>query len=168
MSLIYRLSALLVPCVFFIGAASVTIHPFGSVRKQNEALPILSGATIDVSTKMLLERACQNCHSERTRWPWYSHVAPASWLIESDVSAGRAHLNLSRWNEYTVSEREVLLSAIGAAVRSRQMPPERFVLLHPEAVLTAEEQSQIYRWAHAERRRERSPVQHSSFIAQER
>lgn len=81
------------------------------------------------------------------------------------MTSARAHLNLSRWDRYSVSERETLLAAIGAAVRNRQMPPTRFTLLHPEAVLSPTEAEQIYHWAHAERRRLRHPVQRSSFIA---
>src|SRR5436305_12458710 len=63
-------------------------------------LPLLAGAEIDPRILALLERSCADCHSERTRYPWYSYVAPVSWLIRNDVTAGREHLNLSRWNEY--------------------------------------------------------------------
>ena len=150
--------------VVLLSAASLFIHPFGAVRRQDAARPILSDASIDPFTKALLERSCQNCHSEKTAWPWYSQSLPVSWLIERDVSTARAHLNLSRWTEYSPKEREMLLAAIGAVVRNHQMPPRRFTLLHPEAVLSAREEEQIYRWAHAERRRFRAPGQRSSLF----
>jgi hypothetical protein len=150
--------------VLFMGALSVLVHPFGAVSRQHDVRPILSEANIDESTKTLLERSCQNCHSERTAWPWYSYAPPVSWLIEKDVRTARAHLNFSRWNQYSESERKTLLAAIGAAVRNRQMPPRRFTLLHPEAVLSVREEEQIYRWAHAERRRLASPGHQSSLF----
>lgn len=150
--------------VFLLGATSIFVHPFGAVRSQNNPRPILSEANIDESTKGLLERSCQNCHSEKTAWPWYSYAPPVSWLIERDVGTARAHLNFSRWNEYSESQRETLLAAIGAAVRNRQMPPRRFTLLHPEAVLSAREKEQVYRWAHAERRRLRVTGQRPSLF----
>jgi len=147
-------------------AASVIIHPFGPVKSHGSARPVFADANIDRSTELLFERACQNCHSERTAWPWYSYVAPVSWLVERDVSSARAQLNLSRWDEYSVFQREALLAAIGAAVRNRQMPPIRFTFVHPEAALSPGDKERIYRWAHAERRRLRPPVQRSSLIAQ--
>jgi hypothetical protein len=146
-------------------AGSAFIHPFGEVRRQDASRPLLADdANIDPVTKALLERSCQNCHSEKTAWPWYSYSPPVSWLIERDVSTARAHLNLSRWNEYSETQRETLLAAIGAAVRNHQMPPRRFTLLHPEAVLSPREEQQIYRWAHAERRRLRVPGQRTSLF----
>jgi len=148
-----------------LGTASAFVHPFGNVRRQDNMRPILSDANLDPSTKRLFERACQNCHSEKTDWPWYSYVAPVSWLIERDVSTARAQMNFSLWGEYSAMERETLLAAIGAAVRNRQMPPHRFTLLHREAVLSVGDQEQIYGWAHAERRRLRPPVQWSWLFA---
>lgn len=147
-------------------AASAVIHPFGSVKNEDNVRPIFTAASLDRETELLFQRACQNCHSERTVWPWYSSVAPVSWLLERDVRLARAQLNISHWEEYSVARRETLLAAIGAAIRNRQMPPARFTLVHPEAVLSATEKEQIYRWAHAERRRLRDPVQRSSVIAQ--
>ena len=114
------------------------------------------------------------CSSERARTATQSEPPghgtatwrPVSWLVERDVSSARAQLNLSRWDEYSVFQRETLLAAIGAAVRNRQMPPIRFTFVHPEAALSPGDKEQIYRWAHAERRRLRPPVQRSSLIAQ--
>src|SRR5580704_2019666 len=77
-----------------------------------------------------------NCHSERTTWPWYSYVAPVSWLIESDVSKARGHMNLSVWDQYTVEKREELPGELAAAVRSRQMPPPRYTLMHSSSTLS--------------------------------
>jgi len=146
--------------------ASVAVHPFGDVKQQQSLRPMFNEATIDASTQRLFERACQNCHSEQTAWPSYSYVAPASWLLERDVMRARKHMNLSRWDEYSVTQRETLLAAIGAAVRTQEMPPSRFVIVHPEAALSERERDQIYRWAHAERRRLRPPVQSSSPTGQ--
>ena len=168
MKTISRVAQTLAAFGLVAGAASVIVHPFGAVKIQDDKRPIFAGAKIDASTEVLLSRACMNCHSERTAWPWYSYVAPASWLVERDVSDARAHLNASRWNEYSATDRQTLLAAIGAAARNRQMPPSRYTLLHPEAKLSAAEAEQIYRWAHAERRRLRSPVRRSSLIARNR
>jgi hypothetical protein len=115
--------------------------------------PFLAGAQIDPETLGIVERACQNCHSERTQWPWYSHVPPVSWLIHRDVDRARDRLNLTQWGWYSSLERQALLSAIGAAARTGVMPPRRYTFLHPEGDLSRSERERLYGWTRAERLR---------------
>jgi len=93
----------------------------------------------NTQTRDLVSRACFDCHSNETKWPWYSNVAPVSWLVQRDVQEGRQHLNFSEWNQrhYEVDE-------ISEVVHSGQMPPFYYVMMHPNAKLTdAEKQSLI-------------------------
>jgi hypothetical protein len=129
------------------------IHPFGKTAASGSGLAILREAQVHPETLAIVQRACQNCHSENTKWPWYGHVAPVSWLLARDVQQARAHMNLSQWQNYSRDDRLRLLSAVGSAVRNRAMPPQRYLLLHPEARLDDEERRQIYRWTRNERRR---------------
>lgn len=145
------LVGLVAAAVIAIGGS--LIHPFGAAEPAGDHVTVLSEAQIDPETLALFERACQNCHSQRTEWPWYSHVAPMSWLIARDVQQARSHMNLSRWQEYSTDERLGLLSEIGSAVRNREMPKQRYLLLHPEARLTDKERLQIYEWTRTERSR---------------
>jgi hypothetical protein len=133
--------------------ASVLIHPYGPVKGTNSTEPLLAGADIDPAAKALIEKSCQNCHSDKTDWPFYSYIAPMSWAIEGDVSEGRTHMNLSHWGDYSPGEKQQILASIGAAVRSEKMPPARYTAIHTDAKLSAEERARIYEWAHAERRR---------------
>jgi hypothetical protein len=139
-----------------VGMVSLLVHPFGAVRAHSLAAPLLAGAEVHPAIVHIVERSCQNCHSERTQWPWYSYVAPVSWLIESDVSKARGRMNLSVWDQYTVEKRQELLGDLAAAVRSRQMPPPRYTLMHSSAKLSEAEADEIYRWARGERRRLKS------------
>lgn len=132
------------------------IHPFGTTDTGGTQEPLLRDAQIDSRTLALFERACQNCHSARTEWPWYSHVAPVSWLLARDVQQARQHMNLSRWQAYSSEDRLGLLGEIGSAVRNRAMPVQRYLLLHPEARLTDTERQQIYEWTRTERSRLRT------------
>src|ERR1700722_1832131 len=93
------------------GLAMPFVHPFGDVRKGSTAP--LEGL------HPLIERACQNCHSERTTWPAYSYLPLVSWAIEKDVAEGREHLNLSLWGRYSADEKRDLLARIGTVVRNR-------------------------------------------------
>jgi hypothetical protein len=129
------------------------IHPFGPPTVAGAGQTIFHDAQVEPETLALFQKACQNCHSQNTEWPWYSHVAPVSWLIARDVQQARSHMNLSQWQDYSAEERLTLLSAIGSAARNHEMPPQRYLMIHPEARLTDEERQQIYRWTRTERRR---------------
>jgi hypothetical protein len=144
------------------------IHPFGTLGSPGSNQTILQEAQIDPGALAIIQRACRNCHSQQTVWPWYSHVAPVSWLLARDVQQARLHMNLSQWQDYSTDDRLRLLSEIGSAVRNREMPVQRYVLLHPEARLTDAERQQIYRWTRTERNRlwMRQPRSNASqFIA---
>ncbi len=99
----------------------------------------------------LLHRACYNCHSNETTWPWYSNVAPVSWLIGSDVSEGRQLLNFSDWGAYAIDLKAKKLGKIAAEVGGGEMPPWYYVPLHTEARLNNAERARIRDWAEAER-----------------
>ena len=133
------------------GAAGSFVHPFGNLRGDARG-PILEGAHADPGTLKIIQRSCQNCHSEKTEWPWYSRVAPGSWLLERDVSQARGQYNLSRWAGYGPERQATILSAMGVAARTGEMPPSHYILLHPEAKLSSQERQRIYEWSRTERR----------------
>jgi heme-binding protein len=83
-----------------------------------------------------LERSCNDCHSNRTVWPWYSQVAPVSWLVAHDVNEGRNALNFSEWRLYGPERAQKLLGEICETVREGEMPVKQYTLLHPRARLT--------------------------------
>jgi cytochrome c len=147
-------------CVAAISALAFPFfHPFGPVRQQHSSalLPGVSltnqdGPEDSARVLQLFERACQNCHSERTQWPLYSYLPLVSWALEKDVADARQHLDLSHWDQYSLDERRDLLARIGTEVRNAQMPLPRYVLLHPEARLSEPEIQVIYEWTKAQRR----------------
>jgi len=146
-----RLADKLLICALVTVAIGSVVHPFGSVKQANRAI-LLDGMAVNPVAFGVIDRSCANCHSEQVKWPWYGYIAPASWLLENDVSRARSRLNLSRWAEYTSQEQETLLSAVGAAVRTGEMPPARYKLLHPEAELSSAERNLLYEWSRAGRR----------------
>lgn len=101
------------------------------------------------NVRQILEKACANCHSNRTAWPWYSAVAPASWLVANDVREGRAHLNFSEWGRYRRSRQITALNMIMSAVDKGEMPPIQYTMLHRGAALTGQDKETLLDWAEA-------------------
>lgn len=101
----------------------------------------------------ILERACQDCHSNQTEWPWYSNVAPVSWLVIDHVNHGRRHLNFSDWAKYDQQRADELLENICEWVQDDQMPLKSYTLIHRDAKLSPPEREALCRWANAERQR---------------
>jgi hypothetical protein len=116
------------------------------VRRDNPPVrEMLTSAPADVSST--LHRACYNCHSHETIWPWYSYVAPASWLVTYDVHEGRRHLNFSTWSEYGPKDRLKKLTGISTFVQEKDMPPWFYLPLHAEARLSADDIAKLSAWA---------------------
>jgi hypothetical protein len=134
------------------GLASM-VHPFGRIKGPASPAPLLAGASVESPVKGIVSRACQNCHSEKTEWPPYSYIAPMSWMIEKDVHDARSHMNLSRWSDYDPGQRRQILSEIASLVRNHMMPPQRYLLLHPEARLSGADVDVLYQWTRSERKR---------------
>jgi hypothetical protein len=123
--------------------ASVVPGPYASAKQAVDTTPLLQSARLDQEATATLDRACGNCHSNRTDWPWYGRVAPASWLLRKDVSEGRKFLNFSRWPEYGAAGQGQLIDLAGARIKAGTMPPRRYLLLHPEARLSDQERSSL-------------------------
>jgi len=112
--------------------------PYG---RQHTNPPILDEPPWDrPETRALAKTACFDCHSNETRWPWYSHVAPVSWLVQHHVDDGRSQLNFSEWSRAGEEADEA-----SETVRSGEMPPASYVMLHPSARLTADQRAQLAR-----------------------
>jgi Haem-binding domain len=120
--------------------------------------PLLEGAVVPTPVKRIFERACQDCHSNNTQWPWYAKVSPVSLLIADDVNKGRAFLNLSEWNRYSEGRKLGYLASMAEATRNRKMPPPVYSAMHVHARLTDQERDLIAAWARDERARVRSNV----------
>ena len=127
--------------------AAVAIQ-FVPVKRDNPQVSFEVDAPGEV--RALLERACFDCHSNRTRWPWYSRVAPVSWLVAWDVRRAREEMNFTDWPAFDFEEQEHLLADIGKQVDRGKMPLPIYVLMHGEARLSRAERRVIVAWARGE------------------
>ena len=135
---------IVIAVVILIGILSVAIP----VDRTN---PPVTG-TIEAPGKVMaiLHRSCYDCHSNETKWPWYSYVAPASWLVEKDVQDGRKHLNFSQWDTYSEKRRRHKIKEIGEEVAEGEMPLWFYVPLHAEAGLLPADIEILTAWSESQ------------------
>ena len=97
--------------------------------------------------RAMLKRACYDCHSSETVWPWYSRVAPVSWLIARDVREGRNEVNFSIFTQYPEKRRRRKWKEIPEQIEKSEMPPWFYTAVHPEARLSDADRAALLRWA---------------------
>jgi mono/diheme cytochrome c family protein len=125
-----------------LGVLGFIVIQFMPVNETNP--PVVSEPKWDSpQTKALVERACYDCHSNETKWTWYSKVAPVSWYVAHDVREGRDALNFSEWGASKGEEGEGRegdegeeVDEITDVISEGEMPPRQYLLIHPEARLT--------------------------------
>ena len=107
----------------------IQLVPYG---RDHSNPPVVQEPTWDAETRAIAQKACFDCHSNEVVWPWYSNIAPVSWLGEHDVEEGRGKLNFSDWTRRHSDE-------IGEVVAEGAMPPAQYLVMHPDAKLTQAE-----------------------------
>ena len=122
------------------------VRPERANPQFDPAWSIESRTHMPAEVAAIIDRSCKDCHSNETRWPWYSNLAPVSWLVADDVKAGRRQLNFSEWARYSQDEADARLTYIAFAARERTMPKPSYLRLHPSARLSDEEIETLSRW----------------------
>ena len=116
---------------------AVQFIPYG---KNHANLPVIAEPEWDSQqTQDLFVRTCADCHSNETKWPWYSRIAPLSWLVQYDVEEGREHFNVSMWGVQKKNEGNEAKEEF----EEGEMPPWFYVLLHPDAKLSESERQTL-------------------------
>lgn len=113
--------------------------------------PVTAEIAVPAEVRAILEGSCYDCHSNETVWPWYSRVAPASWLVYKDVKKGRDELNFSEWGEYSDRRRNRKLEEVEEKIREKEMPLKIYLPLHPEAALSVADAETLIEWSRSER-----------------
>jgi hypothetical protein len=131
-------------CLLTLGAAMlllaglIQLVPYG---RAHDNPPVTRNAPWpDRESEALARRACYDCHSNETVWPWYSNIAPISWLVQRDVDEGREKLNFSTWGQ----GKQEIDDAI-EVLQDGEMPPWNYLPTHPEARLSEREKEALAR-----------------------
>ncbi len=96
--------------------------------------------------KLILSKSCYDCHSNQTIYPWYSKVAPVSWLVARDIRLGRDEVNFSEWGELSKRKKIKILSEIAEKVEEKTMPLRIYTFVHKDAILTQHEIETLSNW----------------------
>ena len=122
------------------------------VQPQRTNPSIIPSRTLAAHVKVpeevqsILMRACGNCHSNQTVWPWYSHIAPLSWIITDDVDEGRRHMNFQDWEARISKQPAAPPLDICKEVQEKGMPPFTYRMMHGDARLTPQEIDTLCSW----------------------
>lgn len=102
------------------------------------------------NVESILKRSCYDCHSDHTVWPWYTSVAPVSWLVADDVVKGRKKMNFSQWSKIPDSKKEARLNEICEEIKSDEMPMPKYLYIHGDAKLTQADKDILCKWVETE------------------
>ena len=128
--------------VVFIGAQFV--RPDRTNPPSSPGASLLAKAPPDVAA--ILDRACRDCHSNETRWPWYTNISPTSWLVANHVQHGREHFNFSEWTSIDEDEQDQLLGGICSLTQRERMPLPSYLLIHRDARLSPADVKSLCAW----------------------
>jgi hypothetical protein len=143
-----RWSLLLIVVLF--GAAQL-VRPAKTNPPAEQSLSIERQMQLDPKVESILDRSCNDCHSNKTRWPWYTNVAPVSWFVINHVNEGRSHLNLSEWGKLDRNRQRHRLEDMCEMVQNGEMPLTSYTPLHPGSKLTPQDVKIVCDWANKER-----------------
>jgi len=130
--------------ILLIIVGIVIIIQFIPVDRTNP--PVTADLWAPEDVKEILKNSCYDCHSNETDWPWYSYVAPVSWLVSNDVKDARRHLNFSDWENMNMSARKMMLDEIWEEVVAGEMPLSIYTLMHSDAKVSDEQLKFIFKW----------------------
>lgn len=135
-------------CLFVVAQA---IRPARTNPVSDQSLALESHTHLDSQVSVILDRSCADCHSNRTRWPWYTNVAPVSWFIVNHVNEARRDLNFSQWGSYNSRRQNERLREMCDLAKAGEMPLSSYTPLHKHSALTTDDVKTLCDWTNRER-----------------
>jgi hypothetical protein len=151
----------LVLVVLFVAAQAY--RPSKTNPPVDESQTMRATTHLTPEAAAILDRACNDCHSSKTEWPWYSNVAPISWYLKNHVDDGRRALSFSDWGTYPQRKAARKLEEMCDEVEKGDMPIRSYLLIHPSAKLSDADRRVLCDWTKQEGARlqsAQSPGQH--------
>lgn len=135
---------LLISIVFFVGIQFIRIDKSNPVSRNEEDFIFIYDDN-PLMTKTI-QVTCYDCHSNKTKYPWYSNISPISWWIKHHIKEGREHLNFSQWTDYSKEKQMDILLECAEELSEKEMPLKSYELLHTEAKLSTRDRILLADW----------------------
>ena len=130
---------ILVPIILILGAVQFIPH-----QRETADTDVASKFTTDnIEVQNILDKACMDCHSNGTEYPWYANIAPVNFWLDGHIKEGREHLNFSEWNSYPLEDQKHVAKEIVEVVGKKEMPMLFYWLIHWDAKLTDAERTTL-------------------------
>lgn len=136
--------------LFILLITAFVVIQFVGIEKTNPEFDsstdfiVIENPPADIA--QLLRSACYDCHSNQTVWPWYSNIAPVSWMLEEHVVDGRDNLNLNYWGEFDVEDRAYVIEEMIEEMEEGEMPIPGYLVTHSDAKLSQAQKEKLFTW----------------------
>ncbi len=125
-------------------------RPAKNVSPEISEAHISKMVEIPPAVNKILDEACMDCHSNNTKYPWYSRIQPVAWWMGDHVIEGKKELNFSEFGNYTAKKQQKKWEETAEMVRDKEMPLKSYTYTHPGARLSAQERQTLIAWAEAQ------------------
>lgn len=115
-------------------------------NSNDETNGITTVLEVSEEVKAIIKTSCADCHSNNTKYPWYSEIAPISWYLAQHVNEGKEHLNFSEWANYNKNQKNHILEDLKEELEEHEMPLKSYLILHKEAKMTKEQYTVLIDW----------------------
>ncbi len=115
-------------------------------QSEDGANDITTVMQVPENVKEIIKTSCADCHSNYTKYPWYSEIAPVSWYLAQHVNEGKEHLNFSEWAAYNKDQKSHILKDLDEELEEHKMPLKSYLILHKEAAMTKEQYEILLSW----------------------
>ncbi|HRI02969.1 MAG TPA: heme-binding domain-containing protein [Pyrinomonadaceae bacterium] len=155
-----KIAALALAIIF----VAIQFFQIDKTEEQTDAKEMLEASVrVGPDVSMILSKSCNDCHSNKTVYPWYANVQPFGWFLKSHIDDGKRHLNFSVWNTYADKKKSKKLEEICEQVESKEMPLPSYLWIHRDAVLSDSDRKTLCGWANEQKgkidaRMENAPI----------
>tara|TARA_R110002033_G_scaffold77_5_gene1078 strand:+ start:1020 stop:1472 length:453 start_codon:yes stop_codon:yes gene_type:complete len=129
--------------------ALVGIQFIPTARNQSDVVPATDFMMVNEVPKAIndkLQGSCYDCHSNNTRYPWYSNIQPGAWFMEMHINNGKEELNFNEWGKYSNRKKTSKLKSIISQIRDDEMPIMSYRLIHKDAIFSDDEKKTVIEW----------------------
>ena len=122
------------------------IRPSKNSSEELSKNGIQTEVAISESIQSIIDRSCNDCHSNNTKYDWYHEIAPFSWVVAMHIKEGKEHVNFDEWSTYNKEQKQHIIEELGEVIEIRKMPLVGYLKFHPEAIISDEDNNELLDW----------------------